>query len=284
MSKRNILDIYNKKKTKILRPVKPKKKGYLKIGSIQSVKTDMFGETYLKIRITGIRHVDINMLTDEDYQKLGYYSKQDYLNEKFNKNNPSKYRIEYSFEVIESNIDLILKLYKKGIIMKTETIDINKLISPDWNPRNITDADLKRLERSIDEFGYIAPIVVNDVNMHVVGGNQRLKALKTLGYTEVDVVYVHIEDITKEKACNVALNKISGQWDNEKLKVVLEEIQLSPIDINLTGFEELELKQFDLFEDEDYLIPDDEPEYDESIADDIEVIVCPSCGYEIPKE
>lgn len=169
--------------------------------------------------------------------------------------------------------------------MKINKVKVNDLISPDWNPRSISDADLKRLETSLKEFGYIEPIIVNDVNMHVVGGNQRLTALKRLGYNEVDVIYVHIEDITKEKACNVALNKISGQWDNEKLKVVLEEIHLSPIDIDLTGFEELELKQFDIFEDEeDYIIPDDEPEYDESIADDIDIIVCPSCGYEIPKE
>jgi DNA modification methylase len=59
---------------------------------------------------------------------------------------------------------------------------------------------------------------------------------------------VHIEDINKEKACNVALNKISGDWDEDKLRVVLEDIELSPIDIKLTGFDELELTELEVKE------------------------------------
>ena len=131
-------------------------------------------------------------------------------------------------------------------IKKAPTKD---LISPEWNPRQITDEELEKLKTSLEEFGYIEPIIVNDVNNHVVGGNQRLRALTALGYDEVDCVYVHIEDINKEKACNVALNKISGDWDEDKLRVVLEEIELSPIDIKLTGFEELELTSLDLGEE-----------------------------------
>ena len=82
--------------------------------------------------------------------------------------------------------------------MKIEKANINDLVSPDWNPRQITDEELTKLQTSLDEFGYIEPIIVNDVNNHIVGGNQRAKALKTLGYNEVDVVYVHIEDLAKE--------------------------------------------------------------------------------------
>ena len=147
--------------------------------------------------------------------------------------------------------------------MQIEKANINELISPDWNPRQITEEELQKLETSLNEFGYIEPIIVNDVNMHIVGGNQRCKALKTLGYDEVDVVYVHIEDINKEKACNVALNKISGDWDNDKLKVVLEEIELSPIDVSLTGFDEIELTEMEITEPTDiiedkYIIEDEE--------------------------
>lgn len=141
--------------------------------------------------------------------------------------------------------------------MQIQKAKISDLISPEWNPRQITEEELKKLQVSLDEFGYIEPIIVNDVNNHIVGGNQRCKALKTLGYDEVDVVYVHIEDIAKEKACNVALNKISGDWDHDKLQVVLEEIELSPIDIKLTGFEELELEKLDITPTPDK--PDEEP-------------------------
>ena len=147
--------------------------------------------------------------------------------------------------------------------MNIEKANINELISPDWNPRQITEEELQKLETSLNEFGYIEPIIVNDVNMHIVGGNQRCKALKQLGYDEVDVVYVHIEDIHKEKACNVALNKISGDWDNDKLKVVLEEIELSPIDVSLTGFNEIELTEMEIKEpvdvaEDDFEVPSEE--------------------------
>ena len=133
--------------------------------------------------------------------------------------------------------------------MQIKKAPVKDLVSPEWNPRQITTEELEKLKTSLEEFGYIEPIIVNDVNNHVVGGNQRLRALIALGYDEVDCVYVHIEDINKEKACNVALNKISGDWDEDKLRVVLEDIELSPIDIKLTGFDELELTSLDLGEE-----------------------------------
>ena len=150
--------------------------------------------------------------------------------------------------------------------MQIKKAPVKDLVSPDWNPRQITDEELEKLKTSLEEFGYIEPIIINDVNNHVVGGNQRLKALIALGYDEVDCVYVHIEDINKEKACNVALNKISGDWDEDKLRVVLEDIELSPLDIRLTGFDELELTELEvkepitLHEDEFDLEDDDELE------------------------
>lgn len=133
--------------------------------------------------------------------------------------------------------------------MQIKKAPVKDLVSPEWNPRQITDEELEKLKTSLEEFGYIEPIIINDVNNHVVGGNQRLRALIALGYDEVDCVYVHITDINKEKACNVALNKISGDWDEDKLRTVLEDIELSPIDIKLTGFEELELTSLDLGEE-----------------------------------
>ena len=150
--------------------------------------------------------------------------------------------------------------------MQIKKAPVKDLVSPEWNPRQITTEELEKLKTSLEEFGYIEPIIVNDVNNHVVGGNQRLRALIALGYDEVDCVYVHIEDINKEKACNVALNKISGDWDEDKLRVVLEDIELSPIDIKLTGFDELELESFDVitppnvYEDDFELPSEDEVE------------------------
>ena len=147
--------------------------------------------------------------------------------------------------------------------MQIKKAPVKDLVSPEWNPRQITTEELEKLKTSLEEFGYIEPIIVNDVNNHVVGGNQRLRALIALGYDEVDCVYVHITDINKEKACNVALNKISGDWDEDKLRTVLEDIELSPIDIKLTGFDELELTELEVKEpitvhEDDFIIEDEE--------------------------
>ena len=135
--------------------------------------------------------------------------------------------------------------------MKIEKVDIKQLISPDYNPRDITPEEMEKLKTSIQEFGYIDPIIVNDVNNHIVGGNQRYEALKELEYTEVDVVYVHEEDLNREKALNIALNKISGDWDNEKLTQIFT-------DFKLTGFENTELTGFD---DAELTFLPDETEY-----------------------
>ena len=162
--------------------------------------------------------------------------------------------------------------------MNIEKVKVTELISPEWNPRQISNDELEKLKNSLTEFGYIEPIIVNDVNMHIVGGNQRLKALQDLGYDEVDVIYVHIEDINKEKACNVALNKISGDWDYDKLEIVLEEIELSTIDVSLTGFDDLELEQFNITGDDD---PVEIIEDDYEIEDDIIVTVQPGELYQL---
>ena len=168
--------------------------------------------------------------------------------------------------------------------MKIEKVSIDDLISPDWNPRKITSEELTKLETSLKEFGYIEPIIVNDVNNHVVGGNQRLKALQALGYSEVDCIYIHIEDVNKEKACNIALNKITGDWDYDKLQVVLEEIELSPIDISLTGFDEIEFIQDDLLDSVEWFNSDEEEDLEDVYTppeeSDKRLIICPECGHE----
>ena len=125
--------------------------------------------------------------------------------------------------------------------MKIEKAKIKDLISPEYNPRDITPDEMEKLKTSIQEFGYVDPIIVNEHNNHIVGGNQRYEALKALEYTEVDVVYINETDPNREKALNIALNKISGDWDEVKLNQIFEEMQLEHFDISLTGFDDLNL-------------------------------------------
>ena len=158
--------------------------------------------------------------------------------------------------------------------MEIVKVDINELISPEYNPRQITDEEMGKLKNSINEFGYVAPIIVNKYNNHIIGGNQRYEALKSLGYTDVDVVFVDEPDLNREKALNIALNKISGEWDFVKLADIIDELELNDFDIPLTGFDEQELENFYIEEEnpnEHERVEVAEDDYDE--PDDLEVTV-----------
>lgn len=129
--------------------------------------------------------------------------------------------------------------------MNVETVNIDELISPDYNPRHITPDALESLKRSIDEFGYVAPVIVNRFNNHILAGNQRVTALKELGYDEVDVVYTNIEDLNREKALNIRLNNLSGDWDIGKLDTIFQDLELDGFDLTLTGFATENLQPFE---------------------------------------
>ena len=162
--------------------------------------------------------------------------------------------------------------------MKIVKVNINELISPEYNPRQITDDEMEKLKNSINEFGYIAPIIVNKHNNHIVGGNQRYEALKNLGYTDVDVVFVDEQDIQREKALNIALNKISGEWDFVKLADIIDDLELNDFDISLTGFDDLELENFGIEDQNEHeSVEVAEDDYEE--PDDLEVTVQPGDIY-----
>ena len=111
--------------------------------------------------------------------------------------------------------------------MQIEKLKIEQLIPSDYNPRKDLkpgDAEYDKLKRSIEQFGYVEPLIWNKVTGHVVGGHQRLKVLIDMGITEVECVVVELPE-TKEKALNVALNKISGDWDKDKLALLIADLQ-----------------------------------------------------------
>ena len=167
--------------------------------------------------------------------------------------------------------------------MEIIKVDINELICPEYNPRQITDDEMEKLKNSINEFGYVAPIIVNKHNNHIIGGNQRYEALKELGYADVDVIFVDEPDIQREKALNIALNKISGEWNEVKLQPLLEELSLSELDIELTGFDEYEITELSFINDIEY--DDDFDLNDDDLAPDKKEISsnkisCPFCGEE----
>lgn len=132
------------------------------------------------------------------------------------------------------------------LIEKKNTAD---LLPADYNPRKDLkpgDAEYEKLKRSIEQFGYVEPVIWNQTTGRVVGGHQRLKVLMDMGMTEVDCVVVEMDE-DKEKALNIALNKISGDWDKDKLALLIADLQGADFDVSLTGFEPAEID--DLFKD-----------------------------------
>jgi len=103
--------------------------------------------------------------------------------------------------------------------MEIFNIDINDLSEAEYNPRNLTDKQKEDIKKSIEEFGFVNPLVVNAYPGReniLVGGHQRLKIAKELGHTTVPCMYVHVNE-EREKELNIRLNKNTGEWDLETL-------------------------------------------------------------------
>lgn len=125
--------------------------------------------------------------------------------------------------------------------MEWKTIPVSDLKPAAYNPRKKLkpgDKEYDKIKNSIQEFGYVEPIIVN-YDMTIIGGHQRLTVMKDLGYTEVQCVLVHIEDEHKVKA----LNKITGAWDEQLLADLLVDLQSVDFNVDLTGFEAPEVEQ-----------------------------------------
>lgn len=128
--------------------------------------------------------------------------------------------------------------------MEFKKLNITDLVPADYNPRKKLkpgDAEFEKIKNSITEFGYVDPVIVNK-DLTVIGGHQRISVLKILGYTEIDCVVIDI-DKTKEKALNIALNKISGEWNKELLADLIKDLQESDFDVAFTGFDPPEIDE-----------------------------------------
>lgn len=148
-------------------------------------------------------------------------------------------------------------------IKKMRLADLNP--AP-YNPRRELkpgDAEFEKLKRSIQTFGYVEPIVINErTGNTVISGHQRLNVLRHLGETEADCVVVDMS-LNDEKALNVAMNKVGGEWDTAALTELLKSLSDSGFDVTLTGFDDVEIT--DLFDEASEVVEDEPPEvnYDE---------------------
>ena len=125
------------------------------------------------------------------------------------------------------------------------SLPVDSLKPAAYNPRKKLkkgDKEYEKIKKSIVEFGYVDPIIVN-FDGTVIGGHQRLTVLSDLGYKEVQCVQVRIDDENKVKALNVALNKITGAWNEELLADLMVDLQDADFNLDLTGFEAPEIDQ-----------------------------------------
>ena len=146
---------------------------------------------------------------------------------------------------------------------------VDKLKPSNYNTRTISEKDLKALVKNMNKYGTLEILVANQRTGNIISGHQRLKAALLLGMEKLPVIWI---DVSKrdEKMINLAMNKISGEWDAPMLKDILEEIDNGEGDMDMTGFDDVEIEM---------LMTEyhpDEEEIDENIKTDNE---CPKCGY-----
>lgn len=126
--------------------------------------------------------------------------------------------------------------------IEIKELPLKELKPAAYNPRKKLkkgDKEYEKIKQSLLKFGYVDPIIVNE-DLTVIGGHQRLTVLKDLDYEIAKCVIV---DLPKEdeKALNIALNKITGQWDEALLADLLLDLQESDFNLDLTGFEPPEI-------------------------------------------
>ena len=129
--------------------------------------------------------------------------------------------------------------------MNIQAVPASKPKAAKYNPRKDLkpgDAEYEKLRRSIEEFGYVEPVIWNQRTGNIVGGHQRFKVLISLGYSEIECVVLDIDE-QRERALNVALNKISGEFDIPLLTDLLRGLGEEGFDVSLTGFDAVEMDE-----------------------------------------
>lgn len=149
-----------------------------------------------------------------------------------------------------------------SVLKQVELVPIENISLYPENPREMEATQFDKLKKSITEYGFIDPLIVNrrthesfteeEKKPTVIGGNMRYRAAKELGIKELPVSWVDL-DKAKERILNIALNRIAGKWDVGKLEKMIYELSNEDLglDLDLTGLEDWELKLYNPAEDVD---------------------------------
>lgn len=146
-----------------------------------------------------------------------------------------------------------------------EKIGLNELIPSDYNPRIMSNSQQLKLAKNLERFGLVDPIIINLKNNHIVGGHQRynilfekysntsegavhplnLIRLGDIGWVFEDTE-LKINDDNHEKALNLSLNRLDGEFDDKLAGKLISELTEAHYDMELTGFEDYEIIEYTL--------------------------------------
>src|SRR5450756_2542539 len=111
--------------------------------------------------------------------------------------------------------------------LSVELVPLDDLRPDPANPRRISEDELDALERSLRQFGFVQPVLARRDDRTVIGGHQRLVAARRLGLTSVPVTWLDVS-VEQARLLGLALNKISGSWDDALLARLLADLQATP--------------------------------------------------------
>ena len=142
-------------------------------------------------------------------------------------------------------------------------VSIDGLKPYENNARTHSEEQVKKIVRSIEEFGFINPVLI-DGDFGIIAGHGRVMAAKKMGMTEVPCLFV--EDLTEaqKRAYIIADNKLAldAGWDEHILQIELAELADMDFDITLTGFELDDIEDDEpqaVVEDDYEVAPPEEP-------------------------
>lgn len=144
--------------------------------------------------------------------------------------------------------------------MSVKKMRLNDLKPSKYNPRvklKPTSDEYKEIRRSLLEYGLVEPLVVNEANGHIVGGHQRWQVMLDLGWEEAECEMVYITDPLEEKSLCISLNKISGEWEEDKLNELLDDPDVIQF---VTGFSNEDINIDDMLDDDEQ-----EPEFKDKV-------------------
>lgn len=120
--------------------------------------------------------------------------------------------------------------------METRKIKISEVKPSEYNPRKISEKDYNNLKKSVKTFGILRPLIINTTTGNLISGHQLLKVLQDEKIEETEVLFLNLTE-EQEKALNLAMNKISGEFEEDKLIELLQQIDEKNQDLlGQTGF------------------------------------------------